>query len=44
VNGALISIKRRGISAPANGYVAPSWVPIAGLFTSTCLLLSEAFS
>ena len=44
VNGALISIKRRGIPAPANGYVAPSWVPIAGLVTSTCLLLSEAFS
>ncbi len=42
VNCALIAIKRRSIPAPANGYVAPSWVPVVGLITSICLLISEA--
>jgi amino acid transporter len=44
VNGALIAIKRRRIPAPAGAYIAPSWVPFAGLITSVCLLVSEAFS
>jgi len=44
VNSALIAIKRRGIPAPANAYVAPNWVPVVGLVTSICLLLGEAFS
>ncbi|HEX2842087.1 APC family permease [Hyphomicrobium sp.] len=44
VNSALIAIKRRGIPAPANAYVAPNWVPVVGLVTSICLLLSEALS
>lgn len=42
VNGALIAIKRRGSPAPADAYVAPRWVPVAGLVTSIGLLASEA--
>lgn len=41
VNGALIAIKRRRIPAPPHGFVAPSWVPIAGLISSLGLLASE---
>jgi hypothetical protein len=44
VNGALIAIKWRGIPAPPDAYVAPRWIPVAGLVTSISLLLSEAFS
>jgi basic amino acid/polyamine antiporter, APA family len=43
VNSALIAIKRRGNPALANGYVAPTWVPVVGLVTSAFLLLSELF-
>jgi amino acid transporter len=41
VNGALIAIKRRCTPAPPEAYVAPRWVPIAGLVTSVGLLASE---
>jgi APA family basic amino acid/polyamine antiporter len=41
VNAALIAIKRRGISAPPEVYVAPFWVPAAGLISSVGLLLAE---
>lgn len=44
VNGALIAIKRRGVPAPAQAYVAPHWIPIAGLFSSVGLLVIEALS
>ncbi|MCC7250558.1 APC family permease [Hyphomicrobium sp.] len=44
VNAALIAIKRRGLPPPPNAYVTPGWVPVAGLFTSVCLLASEALS
>jgi amino acid transporter len=43
VNGALIAIKRRGVPAPPEAYVAPRWVPVAGLISSLGLLVSEAF-
>jgi APA family basic amino acid/polyamine antiporter len=42
VNAALIAIKRRGIPAPPEIYVAPRWVPVAGLVTSLGLLVGEA--
>ena len=42
VNGALIAIKRRRIPAPTDAYVAPRWVPVAGLVSSIGLLVSEA--
>lgn len=42
VNGALIAIKRRRIPAPPDAYVAPRWVPVAGLIASIGLLASEA--
>jgi APA family basic amino acid/polyamine antiporter len=41
VNGALIAIKRKRIPAPPDGFVAPSWVPIAGLISSLGLLASD---
>jgi APA family basic amino acid/polyamine antiporter len=41
VNGALIAIKRSRIPGPPDGYVAPGWVPIAGLISSLGLLGSE---
>lgn len=44
VNGALIAIKRRRIPAPPDAYVAPRWVPVAGLVASIGLLVAEAFS
>lgn len=43
VNGALIAIQRRRIPAPPEAYVAPRWVPAAGLISSLGLLVSEAF-
>ncbi|MGE0022412.1 MAG: APC family permease [Hyphomicrobium sp.] len=43
VNAALIAIKQRGIPAPPGSYVAPRWVPVAGLVSSVGLLVSEAF-
>jgi amino acid transporter len=43
VNGALIAIQRRRIPAPPDAYVAPRWVPVAGLISSLGLLVSEAF-
>ncbi len=42
VNAALIAIKRRGVPAPPEAYVAPRWVPYAGLITSIVLLAAEA--
>lgn len=44
VNAALIAIKHRRIPAPSDAYVAPRWVPVAGLVTSSCLLVAEALS
>lgn len=41
VNGALIAINRRRIPAPSEAYIAPRWVPVAGLISSLGLLVSE---
>lgn len=41
VNGALIAVKRRGTPPPHGAYVAPGWVPAAGLVASLALLASE---
>lgn len=41
VNAALIAIKRRRTPPPEGAYVAPGWVPVAGLVTSLGLLVGE---
>ena len=41
VNAALIKLKLDKVAAPAGAFVVPSWVPVAGLFASLALLLSD---
>jgi len=43
VNAALIAIKWRHLPPPAEAYLAPRWVPVAGLVASIGLLVAEAF-
>lgn len=41
VNAALLKLKIDGLTAPADVFVAPAWVPALGLATSLALLVGE---
>jgi basic amino acid/polyamine antiporter, APA family len=44
VNAALIRIKRREPPAPSGTFIAPAWVPWAGLVTTLAFLIADAIT